>query len=85
MDNGTESYPLRETIAAALAELGKPELPCRRITFLLHDGYGVGRRFLFDGIHAVWLLADNIIRFYDEDGQMLKSMGVGTAERAKAA
>jgi len=62
MDNGTEANPLHETIATALSELGKPGLPCRRISFLLHNGYGVGRRFLFDGMQAVWLLTDNVIR-----------------------
>ncbi len=85
MDTGTEADPLHQTIAEALSELGLPELPCRSTSFLIQDGYCTGQRFLFDGIEAIWLIADNVVRFYDENGRMLKSVGLGTAERDKAA
>jgi hypothetical protein len=85
MDNGTEAAPLDQTIAAALSELGMPDLPCRSTTFLIRDGYCFGRRFLFDEIEAIWLIAENVVRFYDENGRMLKSVSVGTAEQEEAA
>ncbi len=44
-----------------------------------------GQRFLLDGIEAIWLIAENIVRFYDENGRMLKSVGLGTVEQDKAA
>ena len=44
-----------------------------------------GQRFLFDGIEAIWLIAEKVVRFYDENGRMLKSVGLGTAEQDKAA
>ena len=85
MDTGTEAAPLHQTIAEALSELGLPELPCRSTSFLVRDGYCTGQRFLFDGIEAIWLITENVVRFYDENGRMLKSVGVGTAQQDKAA
>ncbi len=85
MDNGTEADPLDQTIAAALSELGVPHSPCRSTSFLIQDGYCTGQRFLFDEIEAIWLIAENVVRFYDENGRVLKSVGVGTAQQDKAA
>ncbi|MFC1596703.1 hypothetical protein ACFL5Q_02040 [Planctomycetota bacterium] len=84
MDDGTESDLLHQTIAAGLSELGMPDLPCRSTTFLIHDGHCVGRRFLFDGVQAVWLIAENVVQFYGGNGRVLKSVEVGTAEREAA-
>jgi hypothetical protein len=85
MENGTEATPLDQTIAAALSELGLPEQPCRSTSFLIKDGYCTGQRFQFDGMEAIWLIAENVIRFYDENGRMMKSVGLGTVEQDKAA
>jgi hypothetical protein len=85
MDMGTEADSLHQTIAEALSKLGLPELPCRSTSFLVQDGYCTGQRFLFDGIEAIWLIAENVVRFYDENGRMLKSVGVGPVEQGKAA
>jgi hypothetical protein len=85
MNNGTGAAPLHQTIAAALSELGMPHSPCRSTTMLIHDGYCTGQRFLFDGIEAIWLIAENTIRFYDENGRMMKSVGLGTVKQDKAA
>ena len=49
------------------------------------DRYCTGQRFLFDGIEATWLIAEEVVRFYDENGRMLKSVEVGTVEQDKAA
>ena len=85
MDTGTEAAPLHQTIAEAMSELGLPELPCRSTSFLVRDGYCTGQRFRFDGIEAIWLIAEYFVRFYDENGRMLKSVGVGTSQQDKAA
>ena len=85
MDNGTEASPLHQRIAAALSELGLPELPCRGTTMLIQDGYCTGQRFLFDGIEAIWLIAENVVRFYDEQGRLLKSVGARRVGLDKAA
>jgi hypothetical protein len=85
MNHGTEAAPLDQTIAAALSELGVPHLPCRGITMLIQDGYCTGQRFLFDGIEAIWMIAEDIIRFYDENGRMMKSVGLAMAKQNRAA
>ena len=85
MDNGTETSPLSQTIAAALSELGVPPSPSRSTSYLVQDGYCTGQRFLFDGIEAIWMIAENVVRFYDENGRMLKSVAVGSVEQDKAA
>ncbi|HUT59113.1 MAG TPA: hypothetical protein VNA25_14790 [Phycisphaerae bacterium] len=85
MDNAPEPAPLHQTIAAGLSELGMPDLPCRSTTFLIRGGYCIGQRFLFDGVQAIWLIAENVVQFYDENGRMLTSVEVGAARRQEAA
>ena len=85
MDNSEKSSSLHEAIAVGLFELGTPDLPCRRTTFLIRDGNCVGQRFLFEGVEAVWLMGENVVRFCDQNGRMIKSSGVGTDTQEKAA
>ena len=85
MDNAPEPAPLQQAIAAGLSELGMPDLVCRSTTYLVRDGHCVGQRFLFDGIQAVWLIAENVVQFYDENGRMLRSVQVAAARREEAA
>ena len=40
---------------------------------------------MFDEIEAIWLIAENIVRFYDEQGRLLKSVGVRRVGLDKAA
>ena len=61
-----------------------PDPPCPSTTFLIRDGHCVGRRLLFDKVQAVWLIAENVIQFYDQKGGLLKEMGIGPAEREAA-
>ena len=84
MDYSIEPDPLHQTIAAGLSQLGMPDLPCRRTTFLIRDGHCVGQRFLFEGIQAIWLIAENVVQFYHENGRMLTSVEVGAAEEEAA-
>ena len=85
MDNAPKPALLHEAIAAGLSELGMSDLPCRTTTFLVRDGHCVGQRFLFDGVQAVWLIAENVVQFYDGNGRMLTSMEVGAAEQDEPA
>ena len=84
MGNGIEPDPLHQTIAAGLSDLGMPDIPCRRTTFLIRGGHCAGQRFLFDGVQAVWLIAENVVQFCDEKGRVLKSVDVGAVEREAA-
>jgi hypothetical protein len=85
MDNAPEPTPLHQAIAAGLSELGMPDLVCRSTTLLVRDGHCVGQRFLFDGVQAVWLIAENVVHLYDENGRVLKSVEVGAARQEEAA
>ena len=77
--------PLHLTIAKALSELGMSGQPCRNTTLLIQEGYCLGRRFVFGGVQAVWLIAENVIHFHDDNGRTLKSVVVGAVARRKAA
>ena len=44
---------------------------------LIRDGRYVGNRFPFDGIEAVWLMAESVIRFNADDGALLETVEVG--------
>ena len=85
MDDAHEPTLLQKAIAAGLSELGMPNSPSRCTTVLIRDGYCVGRRFLLDGVQAIWLIAENLVQFYDENGQMLTSVEVKAGKREKAA
>ena len=85
MDSSDTLSPLYETIAAGLSQLGMPGLPCQSTTFLIRDGHCAGRRFLFEGIQAIWLMSENVVRFYNQKGRMLKSVTIGTDAKEKAA
>ncbi len=85
MDDAPEPTPLHQAIAAGFSEMGMPDLVCRSTTYLIRDGQCVGQRFLCDGIQAVWLIAENVVHFYDENGRMLRSVEVEAARREEAA
>ena len=85
MDNSATLEQIEQALQAGLSELGMPDLASHRTTLLIQVGYYVGRRFTFDGVQAVWLTAEKVVRFYDDNGQVLKSVAVETAQEQKAA
>ena len=85
MDNGGTLEQIEQVLQAGLSELGMPDLASHRTTLLIQDGYYVGRRFVFDRVQAVWLTAEKVVRFYDDNGHVLKSVSVETAQEQKAA
>ena len=55
---------------------------------LIRDGFFCGRRFVAEGLEAVWFIEENEIKFYDCDGALLQVVhpGSGPADDiAKAA
>ena len=69
--------PIRQAVLDGISGLGVPDPTITRTAFLIQDGYCVGQRFFFDGIQAVWLMAENVIRFHDDDGALLKTVEIG--------
>jgi hypothetical protein len=74
-----------EVLAKTLAQLGKPGLPCNRTTVIMRDRFCLGRRFHFDGVQAVWLLHENVVEFYGDDGALLARVDVENQAEKKAA
>jgi hypothetical protein len=71
-------------VATTLSELGLPA-PANIIqTILMHDGYFVGHRLRYDGGWAVWLAGGSTIDFYDEQGTLLKTIGLEDEKGAAA-
>ncbi len=70
------SKSIHQIVADNLAELGMTDAPCTRLTVITHNGFCVGRRFLFDRFQAVWRMAEGILEFYSDDGELLRRVGV---------
>ncbi len=85
MDNSVTPEQIQQALQAGLSELGTPDLISHGTTLLVRDRYYVGRRFVFDGVQAVFVFAEKVVHFYDDNGELLKSVAVGAAQKQKAA
>jgi hypothetical protein len=73
-----------DLVAATLAELGIPAPSTIIQTMLMHDGYFVGHKFRYDGGHAVWRSGGDTLEFYDQRGNLLKTIAFGAGKGAAA-
>ena len=64
---------IRLVIDSAVAELGHNPSRCVE-TILIRGGHFLGRQYRYDGIRAVWLADDEMVKFYGDDGQLLRTM-----------
>jgi hypothetical protein len=78
------SASMHDLVAATLTELGVIAPSPMIQTILMHDGYFVGHKLRYDGGHAIWLADGRTIEFYDENGELLKTL-VFDAGRGAAA
>ncbi len=85
MSNGIQFAPIRQAVLDGISGLGVPDPAISRRVFLIRDGYCIGQRFFFDGIQVVWLMAENVIRFYADDGNLLKTIEIGLEPSEKKA
>jgi hypothetical protein len=75
---------IQDLLAASLTELGLPA-PANIIqTMLMKDGYFVGHKLRYDGGHAIWRAGGDTIELYDEQGKLLKTVGIETGRGAAA-
>jgi hypothetical protein len=54
-------------------------------TLLTLAGYYVGREFRFNGVRAVWIASQGQIKFYGDDGQLLRVVDLGQVDGKRAA
>ena len=85
MLNGTQFSSLRPILLETLSELGVSDPVINKTVVLLRDGYFAGYRFPVDGIQVVWLMAEGVVRFYADDGSLLKTLEVGQGLGVKKA
>jgi hypothetical protein len=75
---------IHDLVATTLSELGLPAPADMIQTTLVHDGYFAGWKLRYDGGYAVLQAGGDTIEFYDEQGMLLKTVGLGD-ERGAAA
>ncbi len=76
---------IRNLVRRTLEELGLADAAPTGETLLTFAGYYVGREFKFAGIRAVWTASQGNIKFYGDDGEVLRVVEVGEGQQAKAA
>jgi hypothetical protein len=48
---------------------------------LLKDRFFVGQRFRCEGFQAVWMAGGSVVEFYDEAGELLKTVNLKEAAK----
>jgi hypothetical protein len=77
---------VQDVVIATLKEMGlRPAPGTLPFTFALSEGRLVAQKFFYEGGYAVWVTARGTVSFYDEDGGLLRSVGVGVAASGIAA
>lgn len=61
-------HTVRQQIRGTFAQLGASTDHAIEETILIRDGFYCGRRFECDGLHAIWFLEENQVKYYGRDG-----------------
>ena len=77
MSDNTQLSTIHRAVLEALSELGVSDPTISKTVVLTRGGYFVGHRFLFDGVQAIWLTSEGVIRVYADDGTLLRTVGLG--------
>ena len=64
---------VRDAVIELVAELGVAKPTIRSTVVLTRGCFYAGYRFFSDGIQAVWLIAENVVRLYADDGTLIKT------------
>ena len=76
---------IRESIRCNLGEMGFADAIPHGETILTQAGYCVGREFRFAGVRAVWMVSQETIKFYADDGAVLRVLDLGEPRQASDA
>jgi len=85
MDHKLQLEAVQEVVANNLAELGVQDPACVVHTFLIRDGFFAGHKFRCEGICAVWPIGTGCVEFRDEDGKLIKTVSLDSAEQEPGA
>jgi len=83
MDTDATPDLLSQLLAKTFAELGAAGPVVR--TILIKDRYYVGQKFRCGGFQAMLLAGGNEIKFYDQAGELLKTVSLEEIEEKAAA
>ena len=75
---------IHDLLSVTLTELGLPAPTDIIQTMLMKDGYFVGWRFRYDGGYAILLADDSTMKFYGDEGKLLKAVALETEKGAAA-
>jgi len=69
---------VKQLVVRTFLDLGAaaPELFGLKETAFIDKGRSLARSYRADGLKAVWDVDDGIIRFYDDDGRLLRTVNL---------
>ena len=73
MSNASQTSLIRDAVIELVSELGVANPTITNTVVLTRGCFYAGYRFFFDGIQAVWLMTDNVVHVYAEDGTLMKT------------
>ena len=73
MSNAPQSSLIRDAVIELISELGVANPTITNTVVLTRGCFYAGYRFFFNGVQAVWLIADNVVRIYANDGTLMKT------------
>jgi hypothetical protein len=76
---------IRNLVRRTLEELGLVDAAPTGESLLTLAGYYVGREFKFAGVRAVWTASQGHIKFYEDDGGVLRVVSLDEQRHVKAA
>ena len=83
MEPSTES--IRDLVRQTLDGLGLSNAQPTGESLLTLASYYVGREFNIASVRAVWMASQGQIKFYDDDGAVLRVVEIGVKSQSKAA
>jgi hypothetical protein len=72
MNQDQQTEFVRREVTETFQDLGATSLDCLIETLLIRDGFYCGRRFYCDGFQAVWFLEERQIKYFNDEGQLVR-------------
>jgi hypothetical protein len=81
MDYAAQAESVRKIVLSTLAGwgVGDPRSRSVHVTDVLRGGTAIGRRYEIDGFRAMWLWDRDVIVFWGDASQLLKTVSVSEA------